>query len=98
MPVLLPSTESETAYAKSPISGGELGSLHIAQSFVFDETIWKVQSAWAEDETQEAHWQYDVSPTRKLRENLPFNRFMSQLWNLSKLLELSLQEYLTHSD
>lgn len=87
VPVRLPSTESETAYAKSPVSDGEGGSLHIAHSFVFDETIEDVQLACAETRAEVP--QFGISPTRKLRENLPFNRFMLRLWNLGKSLELT---------
>lgn len=82
--VLLPSPESQlgNAPANSPqaVSGG---SNHpINPSSVAGETIWEVQQALVKA------GEFGVSAYRKLRENLPFNRCMSQLLYLSQSLPL----------
>lgn len=84
---LPPATEPEATRAKPHVHlfRGEGQGLHANLSSAFDESIEEEQLAWAKTWAEEA--QIGLSPTRKLRENLPFNRFMSQIGNLGKLLE-----------
>lgn len=76
--VLLPSLETQPR--KSPASSPQAvsgRSNHVINSFsVAEEDIWEVQRALIEA------GEFDISPYRKLRENLPFNRCMSQLLDL----------------
>lgn len=91
LPSLKPQLRNESA--NSPQAASGVSNHPISSGSVAEEDIWEVQQALVEA------GEFDVSPYRKLRENLPFNRCMSQVLVIGTFYSArhSYKEVLTYS-